>query len=99
MDNLISGFNKGLWTTEHIMENAMKYSMAGVLDDSDLAALAAHTAPVIEEPVVEDAENAFEDVENVTEEEVSEETTEPTETGENESADESGEDIADETEN
>ena len=49
--NLKSGFDKGLWTAEHIMENAMKYSMAGVLDDNDLAELASYTEPVvIEEP-------------------------------------------------
>ena len=47
--NLKSGFDKGLWTAEHIMENAMKYSMAGVLDDNDLAELATYTEPVIEE--------------------------------------------------
>lgn len=47
--NLKSGFDKGLWTAEHIMENAMKYSMAGVLDDNDLAELAAYTEPVVEE--------------------------------------------------
>lgn len=93
MDNLISGFNKGIWTAEHIMENAMKYSMAGVLDDNDLEALALHTAPVIEETVVEDAEN-------VSEEEVSEEATETAETVENESAEEGDEDtVADETGN
>lgn len=49
--NLKSGFDKVLWTAEHIMENAMKYSMAGVLDDNDLAELATYTEPVIyEEP-------------------------------------------------
>lgn len=47
--SLKSGFDKGLWTAEHIMENAMKYSMAGVLDDNDLAELATYTEPVIEE--------------------------------------------------
>lgn len=50
--NLKSGFDKGLWTAEHIMENAMKYSMSGVLDDNDLAELASYTEPV----VVEEAE-------------------------------------------
>ena len=50
--NLKSGFDKGLWTAEHIMENAMKYSMAGVLDDNDLAELATYTEPV----VIEEAE-------------------------------------------
>lgn len=47
--NLKSGFDKGLWTAEHIMENAMKYSMSGVLDDNDLAELASYTEPVVEE--------------------------------------------------
>lgn len=50
--NLKSGFDKGLWTAEHIMENAMKYSMAGVLDDNDLAELAAYTEPVVVEPEI-----------------------------------------------
>ena len=51
--NLKSGFDKGLWTAEHIMENAMKYSMAGVLDDNDLAELASYTEPVaVEEPEI-----------------------------------------------
>lgn len=51
--NLKSGFDKGLWTAEHIMENAMKYSMSGVLDDNDLAELASYTEPVvIEEPEI-----------------------------------------------
>ena len=43
--NLKSGYDKGIWTAEHIMENAMKYSMAGVLDDADLEELAAYTEP------------------------------------------------------
>ena len=43
--NLKSGYDKGIWATEHIMENAMKYSMAGVLDDADLEELAAYTQP------------------------------------------------------
>lgn len=50
--NLKSGFDKGLWTAEHIMENAMKYSMAGVLDDNDLAELASYTEPVVVEPEI-----------------------------------------------
>jgi hypothetical protein len=51
--NLKSGYDKGLWTAEHIMENAMKYSMAGVLDDNDLEELASYTEPVaIEEPEI-----------------------------------------------
>ena len=51
--NLKSGYDKGLWTAEHIMENAMKYSMAGVLDDNDLAELASYTEPVaVEEPEI-----------------------------------------------
>lgn len=55
--NLKSGFDKGLWTAEHIMENAMKYSMAGVLDDDDLAELAAYTDPVVvEEPEIVEPE-------------------------------------------
>lgn len=49
MEKSKSGFDKGIWTAEHIMENAMKYSMAGVLDDNDLAELAAYTEPVMEE--------------------------------------------------
>lgn len=53
--NLKSGYDKGLWTAEHIMENAMKYSMAGVLDDNDLAELASYTEPVVEETVIEEA--------------------------------------------
>lgn len=52
--NLKSGYDKGLWTAEHIMENAMKYSMAGVLDDNDLAELASYTEPVVEETVIEE---------------------------------------------
>ena len=43
--NLKSGFEKGLWTGEHVMELAMKYSMSGVLDDADLAELAEYTEP------------------------------------------------------
>lgn len=50
--NLKSGYDKGLWTAEHIMENAMKYSMAGVLDDNDLAELASYTEPVVVEPEI-----------------------------------------------
>ena len=46
IQNLKSGYDKGIWTAEHIMENAMKYSMAGVLDDADLEQLAAYTEPV-----------------------------------------------------
>ncbi|MBQ7900347.1 MAG: hypothetical protein IJ365_00095 [Clostridia bacterium] len=53
-NNLKSGYDKGLWTAEHIMENAMKYSMAGVLDDADLAELAAYTEPVAEEVITPD---------------------------------------------
>ena len=53
-NNLKSGYDKRLWTAEHIMENAMKYSMAGVLDDEDLAELAAYTEPVVEEVTTSD---------------------------------------------
>lgn len=56
--NLKSGFDKGFWTAEHIMENAMKYSMAGVLDDNDLAELAVYTEPVVEEIEIIDPEMA-----------------------------------------
>ena len=56
--NLKSGFDKGLWTAEHIMESAMKYSMAGVLDDNDLAELASYTEPVVEETEIIDPEMA-----------------------------------------
>ena len=62
-NNLKSGYDKGLWTAEHIMENAMKYSMAGVLGDEDLAELAEYTTPIIieeeiiPEEVVEENEN------------------------------------------
>lgn len=61
-NNLKSGYDKGLWAAEHIMENAMKYSMAGVLDDEDLAELAFYTTPVeIDEPILEEEEKANED--------------------------------------
>ena len=53
MKSLKNGFDKGLWTAEHIMENAMKYSMAGVLVDSDLEELAAYTEPENEESEAE----------------------------------------------
>ena len=56
--NLKSGFDKGLWTAEHIMENAMKYSMSGVLDDNDLAELATYTEPVVEEAEIIDTKMA-----------------------------------------
>ncbi len=52
--SLKSGYDKGLWTAEHIMENAMKYSMAGVLDDADLEELASYTEPVVEEELMPD---------------------------------------------
>ena len=51
--NLKSGYDKGIWTAEHIMENAMKYSMAGILDDNDLAELAEYTDPVVEDEIIE----------------------------------------------
>jgi len=54
LKSLKSGYDKGLWTAEHIMENSMKYSMAGVLDDADLEELAAYTEPVVEEDVMPD---------------------------------------------
>lgn len=54
VESLKSGYDKGLWTAEHIMENAMKYSMAGVLDDADLEELAIYTEPVVEEDVLPD---------------------------------------------
>lgn len=61
-NNLKSGYDKGLWTAEHIMENAMKYSMAGVLGDEDLAELAFYTTPVeIDEPILEEEEKVNED--------------------------------------
>ncbi|MBQ6944199.1 MAG: hypothetical protein IJN43_07705 [Ruminococcus sp.] len=47
IERLKSGFDKGIWSAEHIMENAMKYSMAGILNDNDLAELKAYTTPVI----------------------------------------------------
>lgn len=50
--SLKSGYDKGVWTAEHIMENAMKYSMAGVLDDADLEELAVYTEPVVEEELI-----------------------------------------------
>lgn len=59
--NLKSGFDKGLWTAEHIMENAMKYSMAGVLDDNDLAELASYTEPVVVEAEINEAEASNEE--------------------------------------
>ena len=72
--NLKSGYDKGLWTAEHIMENAMKYSMAGVLDDNDLAELASYTEPVVVDEVVED--------ETLIDETVSDEEFEPNDNGE-----------------
>ncbi len=65
--NLKSGFDKRLWTAEHIMENAMKYSLSGVLDDSDLAELAAYTEPVVEEVEITEPEMTEETSEKVAE--------------------------------
>ena len=72
--NLKSGYDKGLWTAEHIMENAMKYSMAGVLDDNDLAELASYTEPVVVDEVFEDG--------TLIDETVSDEEFEPNDNGE-----------------
>lgn len=72
--NLKSGYDKGLWTAEHIMENAMKYSMAGVLDDNDLAELASYTEPVVKDEVFEDG--------TLIDETVSDEEFEPNDNGE-----------------
>lgn len=83
--SLKSGYDKGLWTAEHIMENAMKYSMAGVLDDADLEELAAYTEPVVEEDVSPD-EALGEEQESVAEGACVGEAAENTETGEEENA-------------
>ena len=72
--NLKSGYDKGLWTAEHIMENAMKYSMAGVLDDNDLAELASYTEPVVVDEVFKDG--------TLIDETVSDEEFEPNDNGE-----------------
>lgn len=47
IESLKSGFDKGFWSAEHIMENSMKYSKAGILNDNDLAELKAYTTPVV----------------------------------------------------
>lgn len=52
--NLKSGFDTNQFTKEYVMTISMQYSMAGVLDDNDLAELADYTAPVIEDDIVVD---------------------------------------------
>lgn len=52
--NLKSGFDSNQFTAEYVMTISMQYSMAGVLDDNDLAELADYTAPVIENDSVTD---------------------------------------------
>lgn len=52
--NLKSGFDSHQFTAEYVMTISMQYSMAGVLDDNDLAELADYTAPVIENDSVTD---------------------------------------------
>ena len=54
VDNLKSGFDTNQFTKEYVMTISMQYSMAGVLDDNDLAELADYTAPVIEDDIVTD---------------------------------------------
>ena len=52
--NLKSGFDTNQFTKEYVMTISMQYSMAGVLDDNDLAELADYTAPVIEDDIATD---------------------------------------------
>lgn len=47
--NLKSGFDSDQFTAEYVMTISMQYSMAGVLDDNDLAELARYTSPDTEE--------------------------------------------------
>lgn len=52
--NLKSGYDTNQFTAEYVMTISMQYSMAGVLDDNDLAELADYTAPVIEDNIITD---------------------------------------------
>ena len=70
--NLKSGFDSNQFTKEYVMTISMQYSMAGVLDDNDLAELADYTAPVIEDDIV--ADEVTEDIIDAVEPTVDEQT-------------------------
>lgn len=60
--NLKSGFDTNQFTKEYVMTISMQYSMAGVLDDNDLAELADYTTPVSEDVVIPDeTESAYDE--------------------------------------
>ena len=63
--NLKSGFDTNQFTKEYVMTISMQYSMAGVLDDNDLAELANYTEPVVEDVIIPD--EMSEDITDTTE--------------------------------
>lgn len=61
LEELKNGFDRGTWSSEHIMELSMKYSMAGVLSDADLAEMSAYTTPP-EEEIIDEQSYAGEEI-------------------------------------
>ena len=59
--NLKSGFDSHQFTAEYVMTISMQYSMAGVLDDNDLAELADYTTPVSEDVVIHNETESTDD--------------------------------------